>query len=112
MARTDEDRDPVAPRKRGSTHSPTYDTSIALGDEGARALRTSLVVLAAAGFRVAGRTASSAELTATPAVGCTCFRGAGWWRWDCLWGWWSRWPSTASWPPMPGPPRWPPCWAR
>jgi len=69
MARTDEDRDPVAPRKRGSTHSPTYDTSIALGDEGARALRTSLVVLAAAGFRVAGRTASSAELTAAPSFG-------------------------------------------
>ena len=59
----------MAPRKRGSARSATYDTSVALGEDGERALRTSLVVLAAAGFRLAGKTASSAELTAPPSVG-------------------------------------------
>ena len=59
----------LAPRKRGSTQSPTYDTSIALGDDGERALHTALLLLAAAGFRLAGKTSSSAELTATPSAG-------------------------------------------
>ena len=60
----------MALRKRGSSSTPTYDTSVALGDDdGERAVRTSLIVLAAAGLRVVGRTASSAELVAPPAVG-------------------------------------------
>jgi hypothetical protein len=59
----------VAQRKRGSARAPTYDTSIALGDDGGRALETSMLVLAAAGFRLAGKTASSAELTAPPSAG-------------------------------------------
>ena len=59
----------MAPRKRGASQARTYDTSVAIDGEGAEALRAALLVLAAVGFRLIGKTLSSAELTAPPAAG-------------------------------------------
>jgi hypothetical protein len=47
---------------------PTYDASVVLTATIDRALPVSLVILTAAGFRLVGKTAVSAELTAPPAT--------------------------------------------
>lgn len=54
--------------KRIRTGVPAYDASSVLTGEVDRALETAVVVLVAAGFRLVGKTTSSAELTASPTI--------------------------------------------